>query len=229
MAAAKSHTHPAAGAAKTPVRRRRKEARPAELIAAAVELFIKNGYAATRLQDIAALAGVSKATLYLYFDNKESLFKAVISQGVVPMLDEGARLVEESTEDSASLIHQLISRWRARFGASPLGGIPKLMISEARNFPALALYHEQTAYARAREVLGRLFERGVARGEFRPLDKDAVVELLIAPLMMHLIWQHSMGASGCSTVDTSRYMDTHLDLILRGLAPQPPSPAKPAA
>jgi len=203
---------------KQPTRRRRKEARPAELIDAAVTLFIKNGYASTRLQDVAALAGVSKATLYLYFENKEALFKAVISQGVVPMLEEGAQLSADPHEDSATLIRQILKRWLTKFNASPLGGIPKLMISEARNFPDLALYHEQTAYKRAREVLGQLVDRGIARGEFRPVDKSAVVELLIAPLMMHLIWQHSMAACGCATIDPVSYMDTHLDLILAGLA-----------
>ncbi|AJP49676.1 hypothetical protein PG1C_13090 [Rugosibacter aromaticivorans] len=204
-----------------PVRRRRKEARPSELMEAAIELFIARGYAATRSEDIAARAGVSKATLYLYFEDKEALFKAVITQGVVPILDEGAHLIDEFTGDSGTLLRELLTRWHVRFSASPLGGIPKLMISEARNFPELALYHEQIAYARARTLLGRVIDRGVARGEFRSLDRDAVVELLIAPLLMHFVWQHSMGASGCPVVDPTRYLNTHLDLILAGLAAQP--------
>lgn len=213
---------------KKPVRRRRKEARPSELMQAAIELFIERGYAATRSEDIAARAGVSKATLYLYFKDKEALFKAVITQGVVPILDESAHLIEEFAGDSGTLLRELLTRWQVRFNTSLLGGIPKLMISEARNFPELALYHEKIAYARARTLLGRVIERGVARGEFRPLDQDAVVELLIAPLLMHFIWQHSMGASGCPTVNPASYLETHLDLILTGLAAQPQLKSKPA-
>ncbi|HEY8857353.1 MAG TPA: TetR/AcrR family transcriptional regulator [Rugosibacter sp.] len=208
---------------KKPVRHRRKEARPSELMKAAIELFIERGYAATRSEDIAARAGVSKATLYLYFKDKEALFKAVITQGVVPILDEGAHLIDEFTGDSGTLLRELLMRWQARFSASSLGGIPKLMISEARNFPELALYHEKIAYARARTLLGRVIDRGVARGEFRSLDREAVVELIIAPMLMHFIWQHSMGASGCPTVDPARYLNTHLDLMLAGLAAQPKS------
>ena len=219
---------PAAIEKKQPARRRRKEARPTELMAAAIELFSERGYAATRSEDIAARAGVSKATLYLYFKDKEALFKAVITQGVVPILDEGAHLIDEFTGDSGTLLRELLTRWQVRFSASPLGGIPKLMISEARNFPELALYHEKIAYACARTLLGRVIERGVARGEFRLLDQDAVVELLIAPLLMHFIWQHSMGASGCPMVNPTRYLNTHLDLILAGLAAQPTLKSKPA-
>jgi AcrR family transcriptional regulator len=207
--------------------RRRKEARPSELMAAAIELFIERGYAATRSEDIATRAGVSKATLYLYFADKEALFKAVITQGVVPILDEGAHLIDEFTGDSSTLLRELLTRWQIRFSVSPLCGIPKLMISEARNFPELALYHEKVAYAHARKILGRVIERGVTRGEFRSLNQDAVVELLIAPLLMHFIWQHSMGASGCPTVDATRYLDTHLDLILAGLATHPPPGSQP--
>ena len=209
-----------AAAGEKPARRRRKEARPSELLKAAIELFIERGYAATRSEDIAARAGVSKATLYLYFEDKEALFKAVITQGVVPILDESSHLIDEFTGDSGTLLRELLTRWQVRFSASSLGGIPKLIISEARNFPELALYHEKIAYARARALLGRVIDRGVARGEFRALDRGAVVELLIAPLLMHFIWQHSMGASGCPTIESTCYLNTHLDLILAGLSVQ---------
>ncbi len=207
-----------------PTRRRRKEARPTELLAAAIELFVARGYAATRSEDIAARAGVSKATLYLYYQDKESLFKAVIQQGVLPIIDEGSQLIGDFTGDSSTLLRDLLTRWWQRFSESLLGGIPKLIISEAGNFPELAIYHEQIVYARARELLRSVVTRGIKRGEFRPLDMDAVVELLIAPLLMHFVWRHSMGASGCPVVDPTLYLRTHLDLVLAGLETQ----AKPS-
>ena len=71
--------HPAA----RPRWERRKEARPAELLAAALELFVEKGYAGTRLDDVAQRAGVSKGTLYLYFENKEDLFKAVVRESEI--------------------------------------------------------------------------------------------------------------------------------------------------
>ena len=75
---------------------RRKDARPAELTRAALELFVERGYAATRLEDVAKRAGVSKGTLYLYFDSKEELFKAVVREGLVPALERGERMVERA-------------------------------------------------------------------------------------------------------------------------------------
>ena len=74
--------------APTTPRKRRKEARPTELTAAALALFVEKGFSATRLEDVASRAGVSKGTLYLYFDSKEALFKAVIQEGILPVVVE---------------------------------------------------------------------------------------------------------------------------------------------
>lgn len=121
-----------------PVRQRRKEARPGELTSAALQLFVEKGFAATRLDDVAARAGVSKGTLYLYFDSKEALFKAVIEEAMLPVLDAGDDLVEKYEGSAAALLRELIGAWWQLIGNTPLGGVPKLMISEAGNFPALA-------------------------------------------------------------------------------------------
>jgi AcrR family transcriptional regulator len=129
-------------------RQRRKEARPAELTAAALELFVEKGFVGTRLDDVAARAGVSKGTLYLYFDSKEALFKAVIREGILPILDEGAGMVDNFTGSSADLLRGLILEWWKRIGSTSLGGVPKLMISESGNFPELANYYHDTVITR---------------------------------------------------------------------------------
>ncbi len=108
---------------------RRKEARPAELTAAALELFVERGYSATRLDDVAARAGVSKGTLYLYFSSKEELFKAVVREGLLPVIERGERLSEEHTGSAGDLIRRLIRNWWESVGRTPLAGIAKLMIS----------------------------------------------------------------------------------------------------
>lgn len=203
---------------KKPVRRRRKEARPSELMQAAIELFIERGYAATRSEDIAARAGVSKATLYLYFKDKEALFKAVITQGVVPILDESAHLIEEFAGDSGTLLRELLTRWQVRFNTSLLGGIPKLMISEATNFPEIAQYYNEAVIERGRALLREALRRGIANGEFRPVEVELAISTIFAPVLMLSIWRHSMVVCGCAAEDPQRYLDTHLDLILNGLA-----------
>src|SRR6266853_2784518 len=92
-------------------RERRKESRPSELLAAALELFVERGFAATRLDEVAARAGVSKGTLYLYFSSKEELFKAVIRSGIVPLIERGERLLEEHQGPAHELMRQIVFAW----------------------------------------------------------------------------------------------------------------------
>ncbi|MBK9018631.1 MAG: TetR/AcrR family transcriptional regulator [Sulfuritalea sp.] len=202
----------------TPSRQRRKEARPGELTAAALELFVEKGFAGTRLEDVAARAGVSKGTLYLYFDSKEALFKAVIQEGIVPILEAGAGLVDSFTGSSAELLRRLILEWWQRIGASSLAGVPKLMISEAGNFPELASYYNDTVITRGRELMRRVLQRGMARAEFRSVDLETAIDVIFAPVLMMLIWQYSLGACGCGKHDPETYLATHLDIALRGLS-----------
>jgi AcrR family transcriptional regulator len=199
-------------------RQRRKEARPAELTAAALELFVEKGFAGTRLDDVAARAGVSKGTLYLYFDSKEALFKAVIQEGIVPILEEGAGMVDSFTGGSADLLRGVILEWWKRIGATSLAGVPKLMISEAGNFPELAAYYHDTVIIRGRELMRRILQRGIARGEFRAVDVETAIDVIFAPVLMMLIWRYSLGACGCGSHDPATYLRTHLDLALNGLA-----------
>jgi len=199
-------------------RRRRKEARPQELTAAALALFTEKGFAATRLEDIAARAGVSKGTLYLYFDSKEALFEAVIREGIMPALDEGEAMAADHQGSATELLRCLLLGWWELIGNSPLGGIPKLMISEAGNFPQVALFYRDNVIVRGRRLIAGALARGVAQGEFRGIDVEAAVEVIIAPILMLAIWRYSI-APCCSEeiAEPRRFLDTHFDLLIQGL------------
>ena len=199
-------------------RQRRKEARPAELMAAALELFVEKGFAGTRLDDVAARAGVSKGTLYLYFDSKEALFKAVIQEGIVPILEDGAGLVESFGGTSSDLLRALIGNWWQRIGETPLAGVPKLMISEAGNFPELANYYYDTVIMRGRDLMRRTLQRGIAAGEFRVVDVETAIDVIFAPVLMLVIWRYSLGACCGTRYDPQVYLQTHLDLAVNGLS-----------
>lgn len=200
-------------------RQRRKEARPAELMAAALELFVSRGFAATRLDDVAAHAGVAKGTLYLYFDSKEALFKAVIQQGIVPILEQDAELVDSFAGTSAELLQRLVLNWWQRVSDTPLGKISRIMMSEAGNFPELAGFYNNTVIIRGRDLLRQVLTRGMANGEFRVLDVGVTIDVIFTPMMMLLIWGDSLGVLGGLTQEPDRYLATHLDLILNGLTP----------
>lgn len=198
-------------------RQRRKEARPAELLSAALELFVERGFAATKLDDVAAKAGVSKGTLYLYFDNKEALFKAVIQQGILPVLDEGEEMLAEFQGDARSLLQAMLLRWWELVGSTELGGILKLMISEAGNFPEVGHYYHENVLVRGRGLIRIVLERGVASGEFRSMDLESAIDVILAPQVMLTIWRNSFGPCACGQQDIAIFLNTYLDLLLNGL------------
>ena len=137
------------------LRRRRKDERPSELVAAALDLFVERGFAATRLDDVAARAGVSKGTLYLYFESKEALFKAVIEEAIVPLLASAEDVIANDQGTSIDLLRRLLNGWWEQIGATRLAGVPKLIIAEARNFPAVAQYYHDAVIVRGRALLDR--------------------------------------------------------------------------
>lgn len=198
-------------------RHRRKLSRPAELTAAALVLFVERGFAATKLDDVATRAGVSKGTLYLYFSSKEELFKAVIQQGILPVLEQGEEMLAQHQGDARSLLQAMLMRWWALVGATELGGIPKLMISEAGNFPEVAQYYYENVIVRGRELFKAVLLRGVKTGEFCELDLESAVEVIMAPVLMLIIWSHSMGPCNCGRQEPESYLSTYLDLLLNGL------------
>ncbi len=208
-----------------PLRQRRKEARPGELIAAALELFVQRGFSATRLDDVARQAGVSKGTLYLYFDSKESLFKAAIKEGLVPALASVGELIDSFTGPTPQLMESLVLYWWRSVGDTPLGGIPKLMLSEARNFPELAQFYQHEVIELSNSMIRRTLERGIERDEIRPIDLEATIALLFSPLLMLVIWRHSFGACGMALDhpfrEPERFLRAHVDMAMHGLLTNP--------
>ncbi|MBT0962302.1 TetR/AcrR family transcriptional regulator [Denitromonas sp. IR12] len=206
---------------KTPVRRR-KEARPQELTAAALALFVEKGFAATRLDEVAARAGVSKGTLYLYFDSKEALFLAVIREGIVPVIEEGRKLLAAHADDPERMLREYLFGWWAMIGNTELGGVPKLMTSEAQNFPEVAQYYVREVIQPGKAMMREILDRGVAKGVFRELDTEMVTHILMAPLLHLALWRHSFAA--CCQVpdmDPQSYLESFFDLVLKGLAAAP--------
>ncbi len=203
-------------AARTPRWERRKESRPAELLAAALDLFVERGFAATRLDEVAARAGVSKGTLYLYFDSKEDLFKAVIRETIVPLLSDFQRAIDGANDSAAVLLSRFFHLWWQRFGSTRLAGIAKLIMSEAGNFPELARFFHQEVIARNNTLLAGIVQRGIDRGEFRKLDVRAACHLWMAPMVMKAIWSQSFDTL-CpieDQLDPGKFIDIHIEFVL---------------
>lgn len=200
-----------------PARRRRKAARPAELVAAALDSFVDKGYAATRLEDVAARAGVSKGTLYLYFDSKEALFKAVVREGLLPALAEGEQIVANFKGSSVDLLREVMSGMWRLIGSQRIGGIPKLVFAEARNFPEIAAFYHQEVILRGTALIREVIRRGVAQGEFRALDPEVAIYIVIAPVLMRMIWQHSIDCCAAAGITDEAYFSEYFEIMLCGL------------
>lgn len=229
---------PSAPASKEPAaptpRQRRKEARPQELLEAALALFVEKGFAATRAEEVAQRAGVSKGTLYLYYPSKEELFKAVVRQNLSALIAEGMELVQQHAGNSSSLLALLLRTWWERIGNTPAAGIHKIVLSEVRNFPELAQFYTDEVIVPADELFCSCVRRGIASGEFRPMPPHEVATALMAPVIFMALHRHSFGACPVNNgveIDPAMVLQTHLELVLRGLEVRPaaPAPAEGAA
>jgi TetR/AcrR family transcriptional regulator len=207
-------------------RSRRKEARPGELLTAALDLFVEKGYAGTRVEEVAQRAGVSKGTLFLYFASKEELFKAVVRENISGRFDEWNAefvLFEGNTPD---MLRYCLFSWWERLGSTKASGIPKLMMSEAQNFPELASFYQAEVMQPGNTLIERILERGVARGEFRAMEIRYGAYLVLAPMLFLAMWQHSLGTccSNQAKLDPQKYLNAQLDMLLHGFSAPNSSP-----
>ncbi|WP_342618300.1 TetR/AcrR family transcriptional regulator [Rhodoferax sp. GW822-FHT02A01] len=201
-------------------RERRKDARPGELLAAALDLFLEKGYAATRVEEVAQRAGVSKGTLFLYFSSKAELFKAVVRENISGRFTEWGEELNTFEGSSEELLNYCMNSWWERVGATRASGLPKLMMSEAGNFPELVQFFQQEVVQPGNDLVKRILQRGVERGEFRAIDPDYSVFSVIAPLMFLNLWKHGRGSCGDARLelDPSRYIASQLHILLHGLS-----------
>ena len=201
-------------------RERRKQARPGELLDAALDLFVEKGFAATRSEEVAARAGVSKGTLFLYFPSKEELFKAVVRDNVVRHQTEGAEEIARFEGSTPELLEYLMLEWWRRYGATKASGISKLVMSEASNFPDLARFFQEEVVTPGHAMIRSVLQRGVDRREFRQTDLDLSVHSVLAPLLFLVTWKHSMAPCCPSTerIDPEAFIRHHADLLVRGLS-----------
>ena len=211
-------------------RQRRKEARPRQLLDAALSLFVERGFAATRMEEVAALAGVSKGTLYLYYPSKEELLKAVIRERLSNEIAAGAAEVAQHVGSHADMLRKIFEQWWLRIYDSPASGVFKLIITEVRSFPEIADYYAQEVVRPGAELIGGVLQRGIAAGEFRPVALEAAVHSLVLPMVMLCLHKHSLHACAPAAfpLDPREFVHQHVDLMIRGLAADPPRPSAAA-
>lgn len=204
-------------------RERRKDARPGELLDAALDLFVEKGFAATRAEEVAARAGVSKGTLFLYFQSKEELFKAVVRENISGRFKEWNEEFETFEGTAAEMLTYCMTVWWERVGATRASGITKLMMSEAGNFPDITAFYQQEVIQPGQTLIRRIMQRGIDRGEFRPMNLDYAIYSVIAPMIFLVLSKHSAGICGDPALlgNAEKYIAAQVDTILYGLSVPP--------
>jgi AcrR family transcriptional regulator len=202
---------------------RRKDARPGEVLEAALEVFAEKGFAMTRMEDVAARAGVSKGTVYLYYPSKEALFEAMVRAAILPNLTRLESLAAGYDGPALDLLHRFFAVLLQVLETPRLIAIPRLVIAEARTFPELALFYRREVVDRGLALIEGILRRGVERGELRPVDPAATARLCVAPFLLAAIWKATFDPlQDAKPLDARGLLDTHLATLTHALAAQTP-------
>lgn len=198
-------------------RQRRKDARPAEIVAAAMALWAERGYAATRLDDVAAQAGIAKGTVYLYFPSKAALFEAALRERLDTTFGAGMEQALQSPLTTAELLAQLFDALRRRLIEAGAGVLLKVLIGEGHRFPELVALHRELAVERGMRAMRAILARGVARGELRAEAATLDPRLVMAPALVAALWS-VLYPDAAQADDAADLLTRHLELLMRGLS-----------
>lgn len=197
-------------------RRRRKEARPQEIIAAGLAEFAEHGFEATRLEDVATRAGIVKGTIYRYFESKEMLFEAALSSGIAPVFETLPQLIKTYEGSTLDLLTLLIQRLYETLFTTEVELLARIIICEGRRFPAVSELYYRLLVSKGQDILHQIIERGISRGELVPSPLSTTPEVLIGPMVMAIIWH--MIFDRLNPIAPAQFLEAHLYMLKQALA-----------
>ena len=198
---------------------RRKDARPPEILDAALAVFAQKGFAATRLDDVAAKAGITKGTIYLYFDSKQALFEALARQSVGAQIEQIKAQLAAFPGSSPDLLRLVLSTMGHFITTSDRIVLLRLVVAEAANFPKLAEFWRREIIDSGIGLMSGIIQRGIARGEFRPIEPQHAARLCVAPMLIIMLWRTAFAQFDETPYDYQGLIESHLQTLLKGLAP----------
>lgn len=202
--------------------KRKKEERPADIVAAALQLFAERGFAAARMEEIAARAGISKGAVYLYFPTKEDLFRAVVRETVLPNIEAIETAILGLELPFPQLLRTFLPRLAEAATATPIGAVAKMVIGESRNFPELARVWHDEVVMKGVTLLSTIIERGQVAGQVRAGDPRVHAFSIIGPMLLGVIWRETFTPIGADPVDLPAIARQHVETVLEGLMTEEP-------
>ena len=198
--------------------RRRAEARPDEVLDAALDLFIEKGFAATRVEDIAARAGLSKGAVYLYFPSKEAVLEGIVKRAVVPIASSAVEMAGNYAGDPRTIITMVMKTVATRLTEPRTIAIPKLMMREMINFPDFAAMYRTEVLDKVMPLITGLLRTGIAEGYLRPVDPELTIRSIVGPIMLHVLMDEVFGIRPAGGLAIDRLIDNHLTILFDGLS-----------
>src|SRR3569833_2471963 len=201
--------------------RRRADARPDEVLDAALDLFIEKGFAATRVADIAARAGLSKGAVYLYFPSKEAILEGLVKRAVRPIADYALGYLKNYAGDPRLVIGTVLKMFAGRIADPKLNANPRLLVREMINFPELAQMYRREVLDRVIPAVTALIASGVREGYFRTVDPEQTLRSVVGPVIPNMLLAELFGIRPANGREIERLSDNHLTILFDGLsAPQ---------
>ena len=200
-------------------RQRRPDIRPPQILAAALALFTERGFAATRMDDVAKRAGLSKGAIYLYFPDKLSLLQALVQETAGDMIGTAALMMAAHDGPVTQLLPVLLHFLAEKLDTTDLAKVIKLVLAEGRAHPDIGKAYLDNVIGRAFPLLESLIARGIASGEFRNVDPAMTVRSFIAPMLLAALWKTTFEPLGGAALSARALAAHHADLILQALKP----------
>lgn len=195
------------------------EERAETILVAARQVFLEKGFAAARMDDVAARAGIAKGTVYLHFEGKEALFKALITSVVTQPIGRMESLFADDGRSGAELLREALRILRHEILETDRRFVLRLILTEGHNFPEIAAFYHDQVVARAMRLLRAVVGRGVERGEFARDTLARFPQLFAAPMLLAVMWEGLFGDR--DPLDVKGLMEAHLEVLLHGLEAKP--------
>ncbi len=203
---------------KLPKFRRRAEARPDEVLDAALELILEKGFAATKVEEIAARAGLSKGAVYLYFPSKEAVLEGIVKRAMMPIAQSALDMAANYAGDPRTVITMVMKTVAHRMTDPKLIAIPKLMMREMINFPDFAAMYRREVLDRVIPMVMQLIKTGIDEGYLRPVDPELTIRSLVGPIMLHILLDEVFSIRPIGGLEIEKLIDNHLTILFDGLS-----------
>ena len=200
--------------------RRRAEARPDEVLDAALAVFTEKGFAAAKVEEVARRAGVSKGTVYLYFPSKEALIEGIVRRAVAPIALRALPDLEQFEGDPRLPITMLLTVLMQQLAQPDKIAVPRLILREVMSFPSIAELYRKEVLGKVMPALIGLIRRGVETGKLRQVDPELTVRSIIGPVLAHVALAEIFGIKPAGEgLSLDRLVANHLDILFHGISP----------